>query len=60
MPNTNWLKGLRLNIYDLWTGFALIVLALTQVPAAIKTSAEIYCMEKMGQAHGSAVTAIIK
>ena len=60
MPATNWLKGLRLNIHAPGTGFALIVLALTQVPVAIKTSAEIYCMEKVGQTEGSAVAAIIK
>ena len=60
MPKTNWLKGLKLNIHAPGTGFALMVLALTQVPIAIKTSAEIYCMEKMGQNEGSAVAAIIK
>ena len=42
MPKTNWLKGLKLNIHASGTGFALIVLALTQVLLAIKTSAEIY------------------
>ena len=60
MLKPNWLKGLRLNIHAPGTGFALIILALTQVPVAIKTSAEIYCMDKVGQAQGSAVAAIIK
>ena len=60
MPKTNWLKGLKLNIHAPGTGFALMLLALTQVPVAIKTSAEIYCMEKVGQKRGSVVAAIIK
>ena len=60
MLTTNWIKALRLNIHAPGTGFALMILALTQVPVAIKTSAEIYCMEKVGQAQGSAVAAIIK
>ena len=60
MPKTNWLKGLKLNIHAPGTGFALMILALTQIPVAIKTSAEIYCMEKVGQAQGSVVAAIIK
>ena len=58
MPKTNWLKGLKLNIHAPGTGFALIVLALTQVPVAIKTSAEIYCMEKVGFRTGSFVVAV--
>ncbi len=60
MQKTNWLKGLPLNIHSQGTWLALTVLALTQVPMAIKATAEIYCMEKVGQAQGSAVTAIIK
>ena len=60
MPKTNFLKGLRLNIHAPGAGFALMVLALTQIPVAVKTTAEIYCMEKVGQVHGSAVAAIIK
>ena len=58
MPKTNWLKGLKFNIHAPGTGFALIVLALTQVPVAIKTSAEIYCMEKVGAQTGSFVAAV--
>ena len=58
MPNTNWLKDFKLNIHAPGTGFALIVLALTQVPVAIKTSAEIYCMEKVGAKTGSFITAV--
>ena len=60
MAKTNWLKSLRLNIHAPGTGLALMFLALTQVPVAIKTSAEIYCMEKVGQMKSSAVEAIIK
>ena len=60
MVKTNWLNGLRLNIHVPGTGFALMVLALTQVPVAIKTTAEIYCMEKMGQNQGSVVSAVVK
>ena len=58
MPRTNWLKGLKLNIHAPGTGFALMVLALTQIPVAIKTSAEIYCMEKVGVQTGSFVAAV--
>ena len=38
MSKTNWLKGLRLNIHAPGTGFALMVLAFTQVPVSIKVS----------------------
>ncbi len=60
MPKTNWLQGLRLSFHTPGTGFGLLILALTQVPVALKTSAEIYCMEKVGQTQGSAIEAIIK
>ena len=60
MAKKKWLKLLRLNIHAPGTGFALMVLALTQIPVAVKTSAEIYCMEKVGQQQSSAVAAIIK
>ena len=60
MPKTNWLKGLKLNIHAPGTGFALIVLALTQVPVPIKTSAEIYCMEKVGVQTGCFIDALKK
>ena len=58
MPKKNWLKGLKLNIHAPGTGFALMVLTLTQIPVEIKTSAEIYCMEKVGVQIGSFVTAV--
>ena len=58
MPRNNWLKGLKLNIHAPGTGFALMVLALTQIPVAIKTSAEIYFMEKVGVQAGSFVAAV--
>ncbi len=51
---------LQLNINEQGTVLGLMLLVLTQVPLAIKTSAEIYCMEKVGQTTGSAVVAIIK
>ncbi len=60
MTKVNWLKGLRLNIHAPGTGFALILLAITQIPVAIKISAEIFCMEKIGQKYGSVVEAVIK
>ena len=45
MPNKkNWLQSLRLNIHAPGTGFALIVLALTQIPVAIKNLAELACI----------------
>lgn len=58
MPKLNWLKGLRLNIHAPGTGFALIVLALTQIPVALKTSAEIYCIEKLWGTTRSTVAAV--
>ncbi len=44
MSKTNWLKELKLNIHAPGTGAALIVLALTQVPVAIKSFAELACI----------------
>ena len=54
------MSGFKLNIHAPGTGFALMLLALTQVPIAIKTTAEIYCMEKLGQKYNSGVVAIIQ
>ena len=54
------MRGFKLNIHVPGTGFALILWALTQVPVAIKTTAEIYCMEKLGQKYNSAVLAIVQ
>jgi len=45
----SWMSGFKLNIHAPGTGLALILLALTQVPVSIKTTAEIYFMEKLGQ-----------
>ena len=39
MPKKNWLKSFRLNIHAPGTGFALMILALTQVPVGIKNAA---------------------
>ena len=44
MTRNNWLKFLRLNIHASGTGSALMVLALTQVPVAIKNAAEVACI----------------
>ena len=44
MRKNNWLKGLRLNIHAPGTGFALMILALTQVPVGIKNAAEVFCI----------------
>ena len=44
MSKIFWPKGLKLNIHAPGTGAALIVLALTQVPVAIKAAAEIACI----------------
>ena len=60
MSKRSWMKGFKLNIRAPGTGFALMLLALTQVPVVIKTTAEIYCMEKLVQKTNSAVEAIIK
>ena len=60
MSKRSWMRGFKLNIHAPGTGFALMLLALTQVPVAIKTTAEIYCMEKLGQKYNSAVVAIIQ
>ena len=42
MPKRTWMSGFKLNIHSQGTGFALMLLALTQVPVAIKTTAEIF------------------
>ena len=44
MRKKNWLKSFRLNIHAPGTGIALTVLALTQIPVAIKTTAELACI----------------
>ena len=44
MPKKNWLKSFRLNIHAPGTGFALMILALTQVPVGIKNAAEVVCI----------------
>ena len=54
------MRVFKLNIHVPGTVFAMMLLALTQVLVAIKTTAEIYCMEKHGQKYNSAVVAIIQ
>ena len=44
MPKKNWLNSFRLNIHAPGTGFALMILALTQVPVGIKNAAEVACI----------------
>ena len=44
MTKNNWSRWLTLNIHSPGTGIALILLSLTQIPVAIKTSAEIACI----------------
>ena len=44
MPKKSWLKSFRLNIHAPGTGFALMLLALTQVPVGIKNAAEVVCI----------------
>ena len=60
MSKRTWMRDFKFNIHAPGTRFALILLALTQGPVAIKTTAEIYCMEKLGQKYNSAVVAIVK
>ena len=44
MNKKNLLKSFRLNIHAPGTGLALMILALTQVPVAIKNAAEVFCI----------------
>ena len=37
-----------------------MLLALTQVPVAIKTTVEIYCIKNISQQYNSAIVAIIQ
>ncbi len=51
MSTNFWPKGLKLNIHAPGTGAALIVLALTQIPVAIQTAAEVACIAEVSHAH---------
>ena len=42
MSKRTWMSGFKLNIHAPGDGFALMLLALTPVPVAIKTTEEIY------------------
>ncbi len=44
MPKTNWFKAFRSNIHSPGTGLALMILALTQIPVALKNAAEVACI----------------
>ena len=54
------MRGFKLNIHATGTGYALMLLSLIQVPLAIKTTAEIYCMKKLGQKYNLEVVAILQ
>ncbi len=47
MTKTFWPKALKLNIHAPGTGMALIILALTQVPVAIESAAEVACIAEV-------------
>ncbi|WP_320668216.1 hypothetical protein [Prochlorococcus sp. MIT 1307] len=44
MSQIFWPKGWKLNVHAPGTGAALMILALTQIPVAIKTAAEVACI----------------
>ena len=44
MASKNWLKSCLLNIHAPGTVFALMILALTQIPVGIKNAAEVACI----------------
>ena len=44
MIKKNLLNIFRFNIHSSGTGFALMILALTQVPVGIKNAAEVVCI----------------
>ena len=44
MPKKNQLNNIRVNIQVPGTGFALMILALTQVTVGIKNAAEVVCI----------------
>ena len=44
MSKQFWANGLKLNIHSPRPGTALMILALTQIPVAIKTAAEVACI----------------
>ena len=60
MSKRTWISGFKLNIHAPGKRFVIMLLALTQVPVAIKTTADIYCMEKLGQKYNSVVVATIQ
>ena len=44
MAKVFWPQGLNFNIHAPGTGASLMILALTQLPIAIKTAAEVACI----------------
>ena len=49
MSKNFWSKGLKLKIHAPGTGVALMILALTQIPIAVKTAAEVACIGEISQ-----------
>ena len=47
MPSKFFSKGIKLNIHSPGTGAALLLLALTHVPVAVKDLAEIACIAEI-------------
>ena len=47
MPKKFGESVFKLNIHSPGTGLALMILALTQIPVAIKTAAEIACISEV-------------
>tara|TARA_B100000579_G_scaffold364839_1_gene323936 strand:+ start:201 stop:455 length:255 start_codon:yes stop_codon:yes gene_type:complete len=60
MSKKNWLNSLRLNIHAPGTGFALILLALTQVPVAIKNALKWFVLDKHQIKYGKSKRIILK
>ena len=44
MTKKDWFTSFRFNIHAPGTGFALMLLALTQIPVGIKNAAEVACI----------------
>ena len=44
MRKKNWHNKFKRSIHAPWTGIALMIIALTQVPVGIKNAAEVACI----------------
>ena len=47
MSKSFWSKGVKFNLHSPGTGIALVLLVITQIPDAIKTSAEVACIAEV-------------